>query len=405
MKCKPVFQLLILVTILFFSSCIKQKSFLEDEQADIDKYIEKTGLYFNKDASGIYYYVKNSGTGTKINLNDSISISYSAVTLQDTNYVFSKSENFTFKVGDKDIIEGWNIAAQMFTEGTRAIIIIPFKLAYGNRSVGSIPQYSTLIYDFRIISKMPDVEANTDFIAYIENLDSITRISSNNIYFTSYFDGIGNDVTLNSVQKIEYTLYDFDNNLLKSELSFEVVVGENNVNAGVDEGLVFFKQGGMGRLIIPYQFAFGVEGTDFVEPYSNLVYQIRVLSDDLQVMEHSDLQKYLFVNDIDVEPQASGLFYIEKLKGTGDSIFIGDTVLINYKASMLSSEIEFESCDTCEFILDTPDLPAGVNEGIKLMLKGGKAKLILPSVLGFGSEQHVIIPPYSNLIYEIEVLE
>jgi len=38
-------------------------------------------------------------------------------------------------------------------------------------------------------------------------------------------------------------------------------------------------------------------------------------------------------------------------------------------------------------------------------LPGGKAKLILPSSLAYGGMQVGNLPPYSPLVYEIEVIE
>jgi FKBP-type peptidyl-prolyl cis-trans isomerase FkpA len=402
----PVFSILLFLMIFFNTSCIKQNNLLENEQIAIEEYIEKTGLSFVEDQeSGIYYYIKNSGIGNKLNDGDVISIAYSGTTLEDTTYIFSSSENYSFKIGDKDIIEGWNIAAKLFTVGTRAIVIIPFKLAYGNRPIGNIPENSTLIYELRILSDSPEIESNTDFFEYIDNLDSITGFTTNSVCYISIFEGIGDTVTGNSMQNIDYIAYNIDSTLTHSELSVPVTVGNNSINQGVDAGITFFNQGGMGRLVIPQELGFGSIGNSIFGPFSNLVYEIRVISNDLQVMEHSDLHKYIYQNKIKNSPMESGLYFINIPPATGDSIFVGDTVILNYSATLLSSGIEFDSCDSCQFILDSPDLPEGVNEGIKLMKKGGEAKLILPSAIGFGSEQHGDVPPFSNLIYEIEVIE
>lgn len=403
--------IVIILTLFFLPSCLKEKSLMEEEDLMIEKYKALQDIKFIKDTSGIYYYVYNEGIGNYIENGSLITIAYEGKILKYsgknvvTSDIFSESENFSFTVGDEDIIEGWNIAAKLFKEGTIATVIIPFNLAYGGKEVGTVPQYSTLIFDFRIISTNPAIESDVDFYNYIYNLDSITSSKTDSVYYTSFFEGIGNQVYNGNSINIEYTLYNLEESELEQHSSFNITVGSNTIIQGIDFGITYFKEGGMGRLVIPYQQAYGESANGNIPAFANLIYEIRVLSNDLQVMEHSNLHKYFHENDTIGIKEISGLYYLKSATGTGDSCSVGDTVIINYSAFLIPTLEEFERCDTCEFILDSPDLPRGVNQGLKLMQLGTKAKLILPSILGFGSEQHGIVPPYSNLIYEIEILE
>jgi len=59
-----------------------------------------------------------------------------------------------------------------------------------------------------------------------------------------------------------------------------------------------------------------------------------------------------------------------------------------------------------EFIQGDLSTIPGWEEGISYMKKGGKARLIVPSSLAYGEEGlEDMIPPYSPVVYEIEVLE
>ncbi len=48
---------------------------------------------------------------------------------------------------------------------------------------------------------------------------------------------------------------------------------------------------------------------------------------------------------------------------------------------------------------------AGVSSGLQQMRPGGKARLFIPPLLGYGSRDHGPIPADSGLIFEVELLE
>lgn len=50
------------------------------------------------------------------------------------------------------------------------------------------------------------------------------------------------------------------------------------------------------------------------------------------------------------------------------------------------------------------DVIPGWSEGLKLMYPGDKYRFYIPSRLAYGSEGTNVVPPYSPLIFEIEVL-
>jgi FKBP-type peptidyl-prolyl cis-trans isomerase FkpA len=119
------------------------------------------------------------------------------------------------------------------------------------------------------------------------------------------------------------------------------------------------------------------------------------------------LQTYLDKNNIDTEPTKSGLYYIEKVQGTGDFPEVTDVVKVHYEGRLLSNDEIFDSSyergEPAEFTLG--QLIPGWIEGISYMKEGGEATLIIPSDLAYGQYGSGSIPGYSTLIFEIELLE
>ncbi|MCF6184979.1 MAG: FKBP-type peptidyl-prolyl cis-trans isomerase, partial [Bacteroidales bacterium] len=58
-----------------------------------------------------------------------------------------------------------------------------------------------------------------------------------------------------------------------------------------------------------------------------------------------------------------------------------------------------------EFTLGRGQVIKGWDEGISYMKKGGKATLIMPSSLAYGASGAGSIPPYTSLIFEVELID
>ena len=53
-----------------------------------------------------------------------------------------------------DLIVGWQIALTQMHIGDHWIVYIPYQLGYGTRDSGSIPAYSTLIFEMELVAIM-----------------------------------------------------------------------------------------------------------------------------------------------------------------------------------------------------------------------------------------------------------
>lgn len=123
--------------------------------------------------------------------------------------------------------------------------------------------------------------------------------------------------------------------------------------------------------------------------------------------EMAILKKYIADNNITTEPTASGLYYIETLAGTGERARTGMTVSVYYKGYLLDGTVFDQNLDyetPFTFTLGYSNVIQGWHEGISYMKDGGKATLIIPSSLGYSYNSSGLIPAYSTLIFEVELV-
>ena len=127
----------------------------------------------------------------------------------------------------------------------------------------------------------------------------------------------------------------------------------------------------------------------------------------LEPLEKPAIEKYLTDNKIKVKPSASGLYYIETKKGSGEFPKSSDIVKVHYTGKLLDGTVfdsSVERGEPAEFPLN--GVIVGWTEGLQRMKKGGKATLLLPSSLAYGANgAGERIPPYSALLFDVELLD
>ena len=104
----------------------------------------------------------------------------------------------------------------------------------------------------------------------------------------------------------------------------------------------------------------------------------------------------------------SGLQYIEIETGTGVQAKAGDLVSVHYVGT-LEDGTEFDNSlnrgQPIEFVLGKGMVISGWDEGIALMKEGGKATLVIPPELAYGSQgAGSVIPPNATLNFDVELV-
>ncbi len=133
--------------------------------------------------------------------------------------------------------------------------------------------------------------------------------------------------------------------------------------------------------------------------------------DDFGDYEKVILKQFLASEELQVNRLPSGIFYLNLHPGKGKKVEPGDTLTINYEGRFLNGKF-FDSTirrrQPFQFVYGTEwQVIKGLEEGIGMMHEGERSLFILPSELGFGSQGSStgIIPPFTSLIFEVEILK
>jgi FKBP-type peptidyl-prolyl cis-trans isomerase len=106
---------------------------------------------------------------------------------------------------------------------------------------------------------------------------------------------------------------------------------------------------------------------------------------------------------------ASGLEYEDLVVGTGASPNPGQVVVVHYTGWLTDGKKFDSSLDRnkpFEFPIGRGRVIKGWDEGVVTMKAGGKRKLYIPPELGYGAGGFgQLIPPNSQLVFEVELLE
>ena len=103
--------------------------------------------------SGLQYEVLTTGEGEKPTAASTVRTHYHGTFINGDVFDSSvdRGQPAEFPVGG--VIAGWTEALQMMPEGSKWRLYVPYNLAYGEQgSQGSIPPYSTLVFDVELLA-------------------------------------------------------------------------------------------------------------------------------------------------------------------------------------------------------------------------------------------------------------
>lgn len=176
---------------------------------------------------------------------------------------------------------------------------------------------------------------------------------------------------------------EFDNSLQRGEpITFPL--GQGRVIQGWDIGIGMMRVGGKATLIIPPELGYGAQGAGgVIPPNATLHFDVELVG-------------------------VPKITYKEKKVGSGRQANAGDMVKVHYIGTLEDGR-EFDNSykrgQPIEFQLGAGRVIPGWDQGIAMMREGGKATLIIPPELGYGSRgAGGVIPPNATLTFRVELV-
>ena len=261
---------------------------------------------------------------------------------------------------------------------------------------------------------------------YIEREGITATPTSSGVYIISVETGKGRCPVTGDKVELDFEAFLLDGTSVGStygqdeKLSF--VLGEGNTLPGWEEVVPLMHLGERVRAIMPFEMAYGEHQVGDIPAYSNLVYDIKLLKitskeeldkqaaaekEALKTQSEQAFWDYLKANDI-TEYTVNGLFFKKLTTTEGAKPEVGQTVKIKYVATYLDGT-ELGSSDQLgefyEMEYGKGAVLKGLEEGVGLMRVGEKARFVLPYTLAYGDNPYNNIPAYSNLVFDVELLE
>jgi FKBP-type peptidyl-prolyl cis-trans isomerase FkpA len=178
---------------------------------------------------------------------------------------------------------------------------------------------------------------------------------------------------------------------------------------GLKYGLQKFKLGSKGKIIMPSATAFGAATDRGVPANSILIFEFELVSIKTQaVAEDDQIKTYIAKKGWTAQKTPEGIYYVTDSTGTGTAFpTVTSIVKVFYKGYFMANETAvFDSNlspkPAVEFALSS--LIQGWQIGFQKFKMGGKGKLIIPSAYAYGPQGSSSIPPYTILVFEVELV-
>ena len=101
--------------------------------------------------SGLQYEVIKMGRGKKPAATDRVKVHYHGTLIDGTVFDSSVERGEPIVFGLNQVIKGWTEGVQLMPIGSKFRFYIPQELGYGAQNAGSIPPYSTLIFEVELL--------------------------------------------------------------------------------------------------------------------------------------------------------------------------------------------------------------------------------------------------------------
>jgi FKBP-type peptidyl-prolyl cis-trans isomerase FkpA len=274
------------------------------------------------------------------------------------------------------------------------------------------------------------------FEACSQSQETGFETSQNGLRFRFINKGEGLGPSEGSIITFHMTILNDKDSMISSTYTngqaVKIPLPKASFKGSLEEGLAMMAEGDSAIFLVPVDSIF--KGRMNTLPPSlvgvkDLQYRIKMIK--FQTMEEAQAEKqklideqmekekelikiYMVEKGLEGSPTESGLYHIVVNPGSGDNPTVQNQVTVHYTGSLLDGSI-FDSSVPGKIAGRTVSgepvtfplggVIQGWQEGLAKMQKGEKALLIIPSHMGYGPQGTSGIPPYSTLVFEVDLIE
>jgi FKBP-type peptidyl-prolyl cis-trans isomerase len=174
--------------------------------------------------------------------------------------------------------------------------------------------------------------------------------------------------------------------------------------AGFTEGLKLMHQGARYRFCIPAKLGYGDQASGSIPAGSDLIFDVTLLGVKPSLTPAAPHPATVAVADRVCSARTpSGLGYKIVDAGAGPKPVGTSVALVAYNGYLAKDGVSFDASNGTP--LPVSEVVPGFSEGLKMMPKGARYKICIPSALGYGAKGAGPIPPNADLVFDLTMID